>query len=182
MGTFFANFNKGGANDVLPTIKWRVRNRCGATAVALGDLVCFDLTSSQSETTAGEGPGSITGLPVNDAVWLNVIDPTVPATILGNVYAVVSDLLDNAGADNSEIVVTVQGYVTAAVNGTNFTRNQALSPAATTTLRQLILLTDVAGLCRPVAYIATPVDASGGETTTVVAFFGWGGYVGGAQT
>lgn len=172
---------KGGSGAICPTVKWRVMNRGGATAVAVGDLMAFDLTSSQTETTAGEGPGGLTGLAVNEAVWLNIIDPTVPATILSNCYCVVVDLLDGAGADNTEVEVAVQGLVTIEVNGTNFSRNQALMPAATASLRQLILYADAAGN-RPVGQIATALDASGAAGTTACYFWGWAGMVGGNQT
>lgn len=177
----FSNMTMKGGQGVFETIKWRVRNRGGATAVAIGDLMCFDLTASQSETSSGEGPGGLTGLPVNDAVWLNIIDPTVPATILSNCYCVVVDLLDGAGADNTEVEVLVQGAVSVEVNGTNFTRNQALMPAATASLRQLILYADAAGN-RPIANITTPVDTSGAAAVSPVQFYGWAGMVGGNQT
>jgi hypothetical protein len=181
MGTFFANLIKGGLNDAVPTVKWRVRNRGGATAVAIGDIMAFDLTAGQSETAAGEGPGGLTGLPVDDAVWLNIIDPTVPAALLGNVYCVVTDLLDGAGADNTEVVVTVQGAVNAKCH-LNATRNLALTPAGTASLRELILIQDAAGVCRPVAYARTAQDTSSTAALAPVIFFGWAGWVGGAQT
>lgn len=173
--------NIKGGHGVFQKITWRVRNRGGATAVAVGDLMAFDLTSSQSETTAGEGPGGITGLPVNDAIWVNVIDPTVPATVLTNCYCIVTDLLDGAGADNSEIEVCVQGVVQAEINGTNFTRGQALQAAGTASLRQLILLADAAGN-RPIAKVLTAVDASSTAQVSDVFFYGWGGLLGDGQT
>lgn len=173
---------KGGAG-VFRKISWRVVNRTAAT-VAVGDLVSFDITAGETETAAGQGPGGATGLPVNEAMWLNVITPalqTAGSGLLTTVYAIVIDLGDGAGADNTDIEVAVQGVVTAAVQGTNFTRGLPLIASGTSANRNLILLADAAGN-RALGMIMTPADGSSAETTTTILFYGWGALMGDGLT
>jgi len=178
----FAPFNAGGANEILPLNRRRVVNRGGATAVAIGDLMCFDLTAGETETAAGQGVNGLTGLNVNDALWQNVINPTAPSGVLTNAYCVVTSLLTGAGADNTDIEVAVSGIITAAVQGTNFTApGAALMPGTTASLRQMLTLADAAGT-RAIGKIVTATDASSAEKLTTVMFYGLGGLFGGGNT
>lgn len=126
--------------DVYATV-W---NRGGATAVVVGDLMMFDMTHSDvDEPTASQllgNSGSILG---------NVMDP--PATIAagggalngtGNTapffFAVVTDLLDGAGADNTKIKVQISGVVRVRCVATAITAGLALAPALSGTASRSI--------------------------------------------
>jgi hypothetical protein len=98
--------------------------------------------------------------------------------VTGNIYCIVTDLLDGAGADNTQIEVTLQGVVTAAVASAAYTNGQLLIPTGTDANRELIAHADAAGN-RP---IATVVGGAGTVESLTVLFYGWGGILGGGQT
>ena len=88
-----------------------VWNRGGATAVAVGDVMMFDI--NQGDTADAARNAAHSALPGNDGFPLaNVIDPIVEvvADTLGELkYCVVTDLLQGAGADNTLIRVATSG-------------------------------------------------------------------------
>jgi hypothetical protein len=88
-----------------------VWNRCGATALVVGDVVMCDMKDTDGGTTTSlvlGNDGNVTG---------NVIAPATDgigglsgATIVaGYFFGVVVDLMDGAGADNTKVRVQWQG-------------------------------------------------------------------------
>jgi len=89
-----------GLNDIFRRVECDVINRTG-TVLELGDLVAFDMTQGDAASTS-----------ISTALE-NVV---VPATAnLNFPMAIVSDLLDGSGADDSKVRVVVQGDVQARV-------------------------------------------------------------------
>ena len=89
-----------GLNDIFRRVECDVINRTG-TVLALGDLVAFDMTRGDAASTN-----------ISTALE-NVV---VPATAnLNFPMAIVSDLLDGEGADDSKVRVVIQGDVQARV-------------------------------------------------------------------
>lgn len=93
--------------QLFQTHKRRVMNRGGATAVAVGDIMAFDMLGTATETAAGQGVGGVTGLDVQDAIFHNVV--AVAAGNADGLICVVSNLLSGGGEDNTEIEVTLCG-------------------------------------------------------------------------
>ena len=95
------------AGQWFQTHKRRVMNRGGSTAVAVGDVLALDMIGTAAETAAGEGVAGVTGLDVQDAIFHNVIE--VAAANADGFIVVVSNLLSGAGAEDTEIEVTLCG-------------------------------------------------------------------------
>jgi hypothetical protein len=85
-----------------------VYNRHGG--VVVGDVVEFDMASSDAATTTIENAGG-TG------IFENVIAPTAVG-VTGFPVAIVTDLLGGAGAADTKIKVCLQGIVSATIVGT----------------------------------------------------------------
>jgi hypothetical protein len=178
---FMQNIGKGGSNP-FETVKLRVMNRCGATALVLGDVVALDLKCADADTRSGNGVGGLTSLDVKDAIWHNITE--VGAAPANAIVAVVTSLLTGAGADNTEVEVAISGLVTAKLGGTDWSTayascGVALMADITGANRRLIAATDAANrgkvaLCQD--NVATNLSAA--NSTANVLLFGWGSSVG----
>ena len=113
---FISNTRPG--QQPLENIKRRVMNRAGATALVVGDVLSFDLDVSAAETAALTGVGGNTLSTLLSAMFSNVVE--VGAAPDNAWIVVVTDLLDGAGADNTEIEVQFVGEVQAKIGGTDW--------------------------------------------------------------
>lgn len=172
-------FNKAGQPSVK-TETARVTNRTGATLV-VGDLVQFDMIGNgETETQAGSGPnGGSNYTPFGEsAAFANVVAPADQAVGTGAIFAIVTNLLDAGGVDNSDVEVTVQGIVTVAATGSSLARGAKLKPNGTS--RNMILFAAAPGD----TVIATTVEAvdvtSGGLIRAL--FYGKAGLLAGEDT
>lgn len=97
-----------------------VTNRTGGT-LAVGEIVAFDLDASDGDTTAyATDPLSI---------FANVIAPATKH-LKGGYFAVVTDLLDGAGADNTKVRVATRGVVdVSCVGSSTVAINDGVMPA-----------------------------------------------------
>ncbi len=162
--------------------KMRVVNRCGATALALGDVVAFDVDASDADTKALNGVGG-TVATLTEAMFHNVVQ--VGAAPLNAIVAVVTNLLSGAGADNTEIEVQISGRCQAKVGGTDWSTayascGVALMADTTGANRRFVLATDAAnrGKC---AIIIEAIDsnlAAANKQLTEVLLLGFGSSVG----
>lgn len=127
------NFAGKGVNP--RTLKSTVFNRVGATAVILGQVVMTDNLATQTEVSKTQtNPGA-------DDYWANnVITPTTAGVGVlsgdpGYWFGVVTGLGTlGTGADNSEVEVTWQGYVSVLITtGTTSEYGKKLYPANTAT-------------------------------------------------
>lgn len=163
--------------------KMRVVNRAGATALAVGDVVAFDVDASDAATQALSGVGSITLSSLTEAMFHNVVN--VGAAPLNAMIAVVTNLLSGAGADNTEIEVQISGRVKAKTGGTNWAAAYSscgVGVMADTTgaNRRLVLATDGANTGK-VGMIVEAVDtdlSAANQQLTEVLLLGWGSSVG----
>jgi hypothetical protein len=87
---------------IAPPIDVRAFNRTGG-AVSVGDALMFDLSAVVVTLDAN-----------NEGAFQDLIDPTT-AGIETHPAGVVVSLLDGAGADDTEVLVRVQGVVTTTV-------------------------------------------------------------------
>jgi len=161
--------------------KLRVMNRCGATALVVGDVVALDLDASDAATQALSGVGGTTQT-LREAMFGNVVP--VAAAPVNALIAVVTNLLAGAGADDTEVEVQIAGEVTAKVGGTNWSTaysscGVALMADTTGANRRLVAATDAANRGK-VALIIDNIasDLSATNTTAQVVLFGWGSSVG----
>lgn len=172
----FSQITMKGSRDVFAKVSWACVNRTGA-AVALGDIVALDLAAGQSETAAGQGPGGVTGLPVPDAIFCNVIVPANQATNVGQIFGVVIDLGSQSGADDTDVMVQFNGACQAKV-GSNVSARRTLLECATTEGDMNLITYSAATGLRPIAFSTGTADGSSTETLCDVIFFGWTGITG----
>lgn len=163
--------------------KMRVVNRCGATAVALGDVVAFDVDASDAATQALSGVGGSTLASLTEAMFHNVVQPG--AAPLNAMIAVVTSLLSGGGADDTEIEVQISGRVQAKVGGTDWEAARASCGVAlmvdtTGNNRRLVAAADGANRGKVgiiIEDIATDLGSANQQLTEVI-LFGWGSSVG----
>lgn len=165
------------------TKKHRAVNRCGATALAVGDVVALDLDASDAATQALSGVGGITLASLTDAMFHNLVE--VGAAPVNAIICVVTSLLSGAGADNTEVEVAIGGPCLAKVGGTNWAAARsscgvALMADTTGTNRRLVAAADGANRGKVALItedIATDLGATSQQLTNVL-LFGWGSSVG----
>jgi hypothetical protein len=170
----FTNLKQYGNPFQNVTLRVAVRE---ATAVTVGQLMAFDTRSSVAETGNGDSPVDTGVLSLNNAIFSNIVDPFVSSGVTGGIYCVVTDLLDGAGAEDTQVEVTLQGVVEADAASAAYTVGQLLKNTGTDSNRELIAHADVAG-GRPIAMC---LEAATTETP-LVYFYGWGGIIGGGNT
>lgn len=178
---FITNSRPG--QNPFKTQKMRVVNRCGATALAIGDVVALDLDASDAATKALSGVGGVTLATLTEAMFHNVVQ--VGAAPLNAIVCVVTSLLSGNGADDTEVEVAVSGPVQAKVGGTNWSTayascGVALMADTTGANRRFVAATDAAnrGKC---ALITEAIDedlGSSNKQLTEVMLFGFGSSVG----
>lgn len=136
-----------------------VMNRTGTTLV-LGDLVMFDLHSTET------GDNIIVG--DTNSVFTNVI---VPATLglTHGFFGVVTDLKSGAGADNTEVEVCVRGIVDARVASATAVTAVLIAANASDALD------DTAGIAGQ-KILGIPLEASTAADTILVLFDGIYGF------
>ena len=120
------------------TVKSIVTNRVGATPVILGQVVMTDTKAVDADSSKTETNVGAAGFPIN-----NVVTPTTAGIgVLGTAaadpgywFGVVTSLgTAGTGADNTEIEVTWQGYVSVLITtGTTGEYGKVLFPANTAT-------------------------------------------------
>lgn len=164
------------------TRKMRVMNRCGSTALAVGDVVALDLDASDTATQNLQGVRSVTLSEIAEAVFANVVQ--LGAAPLNAIPVVVTDLLSGDGADDTEVEVAISGIVDAKIGGTNWSsayasNGVALMADTTGGNRRLVAATDGANTGK-VALILDNVATDLALTSAVhkVLLFGWGSSVG----
>lgn len=162
--------------------KLRVVNRCGATALAVGDVVALDVDASDAGTIALGGPGGVTLSNLTEAMFANIVE--VAAAPLNALVAVVTDLLGGAGADNTDVEVAISGVVQAKVGATNWEAARsscgvAVMADTTGANRKFIAATDAAARGINGAIVSdVAVDLTSTTALASVLLFGWGGLVG----
>ncbi len=97
--------------------KRRVVNRTDGV-VTVGGVYAIDIRATPAaETALFEGVGGITGLDLQDAYFHNI--DLVDVTTLNGLIVVITGLLSGAGADNTEVEVTLCGQrIQVEVDGT----------------------------------------------------------------
>ena len=154
--------NPRGVNPGPPDTAF-VFNRRGA-AVSVGDVVMLDLGQTATETT---------GIAFSDeaGVWANVVLPATAQLGYG-IFAIVSDLMGGAGADNTLIQVTfVSPAITANVTGTAALYETCTAVNAADTLAAA---TGTGG--QKIVGIALTTTAGAGELPATIMFDGWHGF------
>lgn len=161
--------------QLLRTQKLRVMNRTGGTR-AIGDVVALDMTAAETETSNGQGVGGATGLDVQDAIFQNVVG--VAAANKDGIVGVVSNLLSGAGADNTEMEITLlsQRVQCEVESTTDIAKGDRLYPDASQTY--LKKLASAAADQRAVAY-ALEARTANDAGLIDVCFFGGLPYAGG---
>ena len=162
--------------------KARVMNRCGSTALAVGDVVAFDTDASQTETQNLKGVNGATLASLTEAMFANVIE--VGAAPKNGLIGVVTNLLDGDGEDNTAVEVQFSGRVLAKVGGTNWSSAYASCGVAVMTdttgaNRRLIAATD--GTNSKTGIIIEAIDedlSSSNKQQTEVLLMGIGNLVG----
>jgi hypothetical protein len=162
--------------------KARVMNRCGSTALAVGDVVAFDTDASQTETQNLKGINYATLSSLTAAMFANVIE--VGAAPQNGIIAVVTNLLGGDGEDNTEVEVQFSGRVLAKVGGTDWSSTRASCGVAvmadtTGANRRLIAATD--GTNSKVGLIIEAIDenlSASNKQQTEVLLLGIGNAVG----
>lgn len=181
----FQNLSKAGFPFSRQTT--RVINRCGATALKVGDIVKLDIVATDTDTQEGGGPGNQAGsgdtanpspYSVQDAMYANVIPLAVVGEDVLQFPVIVTDLLGGAGADNTEVEVGIQGTFLTNLATATYAKGAPLMLTSSTTLRSLSALAATTGQ-RPVGVAATSGDAVAGTASLYVTFFGWASLVGG---
>lgn len=179
------------AGNPFRVIDLEVTNRTGAS-LAVGEVVELMLNiQADGDTTAeakGGGPGTPTGTGTGivdvtsndfapysqDDVWAVNIDDTVAVganTI--HLYAVVTDLMDGGGGDNTDVKVRFQGPVEVNVASDTYVYGAPLM--VNTSNNNLIDLAAATGN-RPIGF---SLEESPTATSLRVMFFGWAGMFGG---
>jgi hypothetical protein len=161
----------------------RVVNRCGATALQVGDVVALDLDASDADTQALKGVGGVTLPSLTEAMFHNVVE--VAAAPVNAIVCVVTSLLSGGGEDDTEVEVQVGGRVKAKVGGTNWSSARAscgvaLMADTTGANRRLVAAADGANRGK-VGLIIEDIAEDLGSTSkqeTEVLLFGWGSSVG----
>lgn len=160
----------------------RVVNRCGSTALKVGDVVCLDLDASDAATQSKLGVGGVTLDTLTEAMFQNVVQPA--ASPVNGIVCVVTNLLSGGGADDTEVEVQIGGVVEAKVGGTDWSSTRSscgvrLMVDTTGANRRLIAATD--GTNAIVGAIVEAIDqnlTSSSKQLTQVLLFGWGNLVG----
>lgn len=180
----FAHIGKAGN----PFGNWdlRVINRTG-DGLTVGEVVQLMFNLNVDADTSGEalggGPGAATGTgtwasapfpyATEDGIWCNIDDVAAVSENVIRCFAVVTDLLDGSGADNTEVVVRLQGVVTVNAASANYDTGDSLQvTSAANTVSALVAATGQ----RPVGICLTEQDSA---TSLKVMFFGWAGLIGG---
>ena len=157
-------------------------------AAVVGQVLALDTTLASTDTTSGyqptpgtstgnsatatAGPGGASQQPI-DLMYDSAVEPKGESATVGQIYCVVTDLLNGAGATGTEIQVRIQGRVNVKVASATYVVGSLLMMSATETNRELVALavTTNAGQ-RAVAMVET-----GGTTITsaTVLFNGFAG-------
>lgn len=173
----------GAIGSPFATFRKIVTNRTGAT-LAVGDLVQFDIEASGSQdadTSSGNGPGGITGLDNLVSIWANVVNPAAAALTTGTVYALVSDLGDGAGADNTDVTVVIWGDDIDVKIAFDADIGSKFMPGATAGNREVAAYADASGNSS-LGIIKSNTDGSSTATVGKCLFNGFGAIFGGAGT
>lgn len=187
----FANLYKTGQNPLM-NLKHRVIFRGVQTgtfaAAAVGQVLALDVALQSADTTSGynptagtskgnsatatNGPGGVSLQPP-DLMWSSAVEPAAESDTVLQVYCVVTDLFDGAGATGTEIEVQSLGRVQVKCASATYVIGSAVMMSATEANRELV------------AYAAGTTDGQrplgivevGGTTvvTMQVAFNGWAG-------
>ncbi len=163
--------------------KMRVVNRCGSTALQVGDVVALDVDASDAATQALSGVGGETLDSLTEAMFHNIVQ--VGAAPLNALIGVVTNLLSGGGADDTEVEIQISGRVKAKVGGTDWSATRsscgvALMADTTGANRRLVAATDAANRGK-VGFIAEAIDqdlSASNKQETEVLLFGWGSSVG----
>lgn len=171
------------------TIDLRVINRTG-DGLTVGEVVQFMLDigvdGDTSPEAKGGGPGTPTGtgsfaqdaqapapFAASDGVFCNVDDVAAVSENLIRAFAVVIDLLDGSGNDNTEVLVRFQGPVT--VNAASAAYACGAPLQVTTAANTVTALVAATGQ-RPIGFSLSEKDTT---TSIDMMFFGWAGLIGG---
>ncbi|MCC7407387.1 MAG: hypothetical protein IT442_04905 [Phycisphaeraceae bacterium] len=176
----FTNVNKAGQAP-FETVKMRVMNRCGATALAVGDAVALDVDASDAATIALAGVGGVTLSTLTHAMFSNIVE--AGAAPLNALVGVVTDLLGGAGADNTEVEIAIGGIVQAKVGGTNWSSARtscgvAIMIDTTGANRKFIAATDAARGKQGIIISDVATDLSSTTALATVLLLGFGSSVG----
>jgi hypothetical protein len=105
-----------GVGPAFSNIEFPVWNRTGAT-VALGDIVMLDHLAADGASLSTAAPNA-EGTPGGQLTWPlgNAINPAttgigVSSDDPGSWFGVVISLMDGAGADNTKVMICMQGLV-----------------------------------------------------------------------
>ena len=171
------------AGNPFQNIRLRAINRTDTT-VTVGQVQILNFNLDAPTVTGGElggGPGTPTGTgtlaapipyPTEDGMFCNIDGPTAPAQSVQQMYVVVTDLLDGAGASNTEVEVCLQGVVTVDAVSAAYTIGQNLMPATNVESTFEVAAYAAGDGNRPVAISMTEATA----TSLSVIWFGWNGW------
>lgn len=153
--------------DIYITKKARVMNRSGA-AVAVGDVLALDMLGTDASTAAKAGVGGVTLGNVYEAIFHNAV--AVAAGNIDGILCVVSSLLGNGGADDTQIEVTLMSQIVdcEVYGDTDIAIGDRLAPVAAQTY--LVKLTDAADT-RGIAF-ALEAYTDAAAVVKKVCFFG----------
>lgn len=180
----FTNLLKAGGP--FQNIDLRVVNRTGA-GLTVGEVVQLmlnlDVDGGTTAEAKGGGPGQVTGTGTGiatgavdmfpydqeDGVFCNIDDVAAVSENVMRIFAVVTDLLDGGGADDSECVVRLQGLVTVNATSANYDIGDSLQvTSAANTVSASVAATGQ----RPVGISLTEADS---QTSIRAMFWGWFG-------
>lgn len=161
----------------------RVVNRCGSTALKVGDVVALDLDASDAATQALQGVGGVTLDSLIEAMFHNAVE--VAAAPLNAIIGVVTSLLSGGGDDNTEVEIQIGGHVEAKIGGTNWSTaltscGVALMADTTGANRRLVAAADGANRGKVglvIEDVAEDLSAANKQKANVI-LFGWGSSVG----
>lgn len=160
--------------DMLKNVKVRAVNR-HATDVAVGDVMALDIGATETDTQNGNGADGRTNLPIENAVFQNLIQYEGAGLLVSSCPVVVTSLLDGTGAQGQTVEVAIAGYVAEVkFGGTIAVGDKLQVDHATPNDRELIRLTAGAGI----SCVGTALTASGGSFIKVL-FNGFAGMFGG---
>lgn len=180
----FSNLLKAGAP--FQNIDLMVVNRTG-DSLAVGEVVQLmlnlDVDGASTPEALGGGPGTETGTGTfgtatgapylaSDGVFCNIDDVAAVSEDVMRIFAVVTDLLDGSGADNTPVRVRLQGLVTVNAASANYDIGDSLMvTSGANTVSALVAATGQ----RPVAICLTEQDSA---TSLRAMFWGWFGLLG----
>lgn len=179
----------GTAGNPFVNMNLRAINRSGGT-LAVGELVTFQFNLNSSADTSGEAKGGGPGNPAGegtwntapepytpeDGIWGNVVAPANPSTT-PTMVAVVLDVSAGSGADDTEVLVCIQGVCQANLVSGNYDIGDALMPSTTGANKELIAYA-AGDANRPVAVCLTEADSI---QTAKVMLWGWMAFVPGNE-